>query len=74
MATLLERLRERGIVTGEPFHTAVHSQNRSPEEVVEMIEEQKKQHRWCVQPSRKFWMHTNRYNRRLKGGIDREEY
>lgn len=73
MTKIIEQLREKGIITSEPLNTAVRCHKRPTEEVVQMVDEQKKRHQWCILRSRKFGLDQRRYGR-LKGGIDRREH
>lgn len=72
MPKILERLRASGIVTSVPLDTSVRSHKRSPEEVAQMVDEQKKRHHWCVDRKRAYGYSLR--DRCLKGGIDRREH
>ena len=72
MSKILECLRASGIVTSVPLDTSVRCLKRSPEEVAQMVEEQTKRRRWCVDRKRAYGYSLR--DRCLKGGIDWREH
>ena len=72
MSKILEHLRDKGIITSVPLDTSVRCQKRSPEDVVQMVEEQTKRRRWCIERKRAYGYSLR--DQCLKGGIDRREH